>query len=126
MPVYAIGNLRGLLNTDLEALQADITRLDNSLDPAYGSIWKAYHSWNREKRLNLDVRCRNGVCLYFNAEACADPSYDLLRLRDVSDLQKAKDDYETRLAEVENASQSKTTFLSRMSHEIRTPMNGII
>ncbi len=66
------------------------------------------------------------MCLYFNAEACADPSYDLLRLRDVSDLQKAKDDYETRLAEVENASQSKTTFLSRMSHEIRTPMNGII
>ena len=126
MPVYAIGNLRGLLNTDLEELKADITRLDNSLDPAYGSIWKAYHSWDREKRLNLDVRCRNGVCLYFNAEACADPSYDLLRLRDVSDLQKAKDDYETRLAEVENASQSKTTFLSRMSHEIRTPMNGII
>lgn len=26
----------------------------------------------------------------------------------------------------EEASQSKTTFLSRMSHEIRTPMNGII
>ena len=126
MPVYAIGNLRGLLNTDLEELKADITRLDNSLDPAYGSIWKAYHSWDREKRLNLDVRCRNGVCLYFNAEACADPSYDLLRLRNVSDLQKAKEDYETRLAEAENASQSKTTFLSRMSHEIRTPMNGII
>ena len=126
MPVYAIGNLQGLLNTDLEELKADITRLDNSLDPAYGSIWKAYRDWDREKRLNLDVRCRNGVCLYCNVEACVDTDYDLLRLRNVSDLQQDRDQYESRLAEAENASQSKTTFLSRMSHEIRTPMNGII
>ena len=36
------------------------------------------------------------------------------------------EDYERKLMEAEEASQSKTTFLSRMSHEIRTPMNGII
>ena len=34
--------------------------------------------------------------------------------------------YEERLAKIEEESRSKTTFLSRMSHEIRTPMNGII
>ena len=34
--------------------------------------------------------------------------------------------YEERLAQSEEESRSKTTFLSRMSHEIRTPMNGII
>lgn len=34
--------------------------------------------------------------------------------------------YEKSLQKAEEASQSKTTFLSRMSHEIRTPMNGII
>ena len=34
--------------------------------------------------------------------------------------------YEDRLAQSEEESRSKTTFLSRMSHEIRTPMNGII
>lgn len=34
--------------------------------------------------------------------------------------------YEERLAQSEEESRSKTTFLSRMSHEICTPMNGII
>lgn len=43
-----------------------------------------------------------------------------------TDLHGHLEQYEHRLQDAEDASQSKTTFLSRMSHEIRTPMNGII
>lgn len=41
-------------------------------------------------------------------------------------LRNRRQCYEDRLAQSEEESRSKTTFLSRMSHEIRTPMNGII
>ena len=44
----------------------------------------------------------------------------------LTDLHGRLEQYEHRLQDAEDASQSKTTFLSRMSHEIRTPMNGII
>ena len=49
-----------------------------------------------------------------------DPDY----AADIPNLDKVED--KTKLMQVEEASQSKTTFLSRMSHEISTPMNGII
>ncbi len=47
-------------------------------------------------------------------------------LRRSTTLHQQIEKYEKSLQKAEEASQSKTTFLSRMSHEIRTPMNGII
>lgn len=55
-----------------------------------------------------------------------DGCYDLVRIYRTTEIHKKDEDYEQRLSETEEVSQSKTTFLSRMSHEIRTPMNGII
>ena len=51
---------------------------------------------------------------------------DLVTIYRSTDLHGRLEQYEHRLQDAEDASQSKTTFLSRMSHEIRTPMNGII
>ena len=51
---------------------------------------------------------------------------DLITIYRSTDLHGRLEQYEHRLQDAEDASQSKTTFLSRMSHEIRTPMNGII
>lgn len=60
-----------------------------------------------------------------SAERSGDGRCDLLTFRDVTVYRRRMEDYEKRLLDAEEASQSKTTFLSRMSHEIRTPINGI-
>lgn len=44
----------------------------------------------------------------------------------ITQIHERLSEYEKKLEQAEEVSQSKTTFLSRMSHEIRTPMNGII
>lgn len=51
---------------------------------------------------------------------------DVATLRRSTTLHQQIEKFEKSLQKAEEASQSKTTFLSRMSHEIRTPMNGII
>lgn len=55
-----------------------------------------------------------------------DDGYDLFCFSRTTGLCGRIEQYEERLAQSEEKSRSKTTFLSRMPHEIRTPMNGII
>ena len=52
--------------------------------------------------------------------------YDFFIFRDVTQEKQYQSALEGELEQAEEASRSKTTFLSRMSHEIRTPINGII
>lgn len=52
--------------------------------------------------------------------------YDLFCLSRTTGLCGRIEQYEERLAQSEEESRSKTTFLSRMPHEICTSMNGII
>lgn len=56
----------------------------------------------------------------------ADGAYDLISFSRSTELHDQIERYENCLSQVEEESQSKTSFLSRVSHEIRTPMNGII
>ena len=48
------------------------------------------------------------------------------RLKAMEDLEKSKADLQQALFTAQEASRSKTIFLSNMSHDIRTPMNAII
>lgn len=57
---------------------------------------------------------------------CPDGKYDLFCFLRKTEDRKRLEEYQKKLDQAEEASQFKTSFLSRMSHEIRTPMNGII
>ena len=128
MPVYTVGNLREVLGVTLTRLREDATSLLAGLDDekARKQRWKTYLDWDGAKPLVAEAAMQNGRWVRFIAHRSRNDNYDLIFGRDITHEHQRLEDDKTKLMQVEEASQSKTTFLSRMSHEIRTPMNGII
>jgi signal transduction histidine kinase/CheY-like chemotaxis protein len=128
MPVYTVGNLREVLGVTLTRLREDAASLLAGLDDETErkQRWKTYLDWDGAKPLVAEAAMQNGRWVRFIAHRSQNDNYDLIFGRDITREHQRLEDDKTKLMQVEEASQSKTTFLSRMSHEIRTPMNGII
>lgn len=128
MPVYTAGNLREVLGVTLTRLREDAASLLAGLDDETErkQRWKTYLDWDGAKPLVAEAAMQNGRWVRFIAHRSRNDNYDLIFGRDITHEHQRLEDDRTKLMKVEEASQSKTTFLSRMSHEIRTPMNGII
>ena len=128
MPVYTAGNLREVLGVTLTRLREDAASLLAGLDDETErkQRWKTYLDWDGAKPLVAEAAMQNGRWVRFIAHRSRNDNYDLIFGRDITYEHQRLEDDKTKLMQVEEASQSKTTFLSRMSHEIRTPMNGII
>lgn len=128
MPVYTVGNLREVLGVTLTRLREDAAGLLAGLDDETErkQRWKTYLDWDGAKPLVAEAAMQNGRWVRFIAHRSRNDNYDLIFGRDITHEHQRLEDDKTKLMQVEEASQSKTTFLSRMSHEIRTPMNGII
>ena len=128
MPLYAVGDLAELLGLPLESLQEDLAAvLPNMADgEAARSLWKTYQHWDGTAPLHRELQRTDGEWLTVDFRRLQDEDVNLVTIYRSTDLHGRLEQYEHRLQDVEDASQSKTTFLSRMSHEIRTPMNGII
>lgn len=128
MPVYTVGNLREVLGVTLTRLREDAASLLAGLDDETErkQRWKTYLDWDGAKPLVAEMAMQNGRWVRFIAHRSRNDNYDLIFGRDITREHQRLEDDKTKLMQVEEASQSKTTFLSRMSHEIRTPMNGII
>ena len=128
MPVYTAGNLREVLGVTITRLREDAASLLAGLDDEKErkQRWKTYLDWDGAKPLVAEAAMQNGRWVRFIAHRSRNDNYDLIFGRDITHEHQRLEDDKTKLMQVEEASQSKTTFLSRMSHEIRTPMNGII
>ena len=128
MPVYTAGNLREVLGVTLTRLREDAASLLAGLgdETERKQLWKTYLDWDGVKPLVAETAMQNGRWVRFIAHRSRNDNYDLIFGRDITHEHQRLEDDKTKLMQVEEASQSKTTFLSRMSHEIRTPMNGII
>ena len=128
MPVYTVGNLREVLGVTLTRLREDAASLLAGLDDETErkQRWKTYLDWDGAEPLVAEAAMQNGCWVRFIAHRSRNDNYDLIFGRDITHEHQRLEDDKTKLMQVEEASQSKTTFLSRMSHEIRTPMNGII
>ena len=127
-PLYAEGDPEDLLGVSLQQLQEDIRTIFSSLreDGAGDKLWQKYNTWDGISIFSEEFVQKNGEWIRFQAKRCAEESYDLLFFERITKMHEQISEYEKKLEQAEEVSQSKTTFLSRMSHEIRTPMNGII
>lgn len=128
LPLYAEGDPEDLLGVSLRQMQEDIRSLFGNLrETAAGdSLWQKYDKWDGVTDFSEEFVLQNGEWIRFRAKRCSEETYDLLFFERITEVHEQIAEYEKKLAETEEISQSKTTFLSRMSHEIRTPMNGII
>ncbi len=128
LPLYAEGDPEDLLGVNLEQLQEDICNIFSNLqeEGAGDKLWQKYDTWDGVSVFSEEFVQKNGEWIRFQIKRCAEESYDLLFFERITQVHEEIAEYEEKLAQAEEASQSKTTFLSRMSHEIRTPMNGII
>ena len=124
--LYAAGSLTALTGLTAEQIRQDAAIFYQNIVPAQArAIRKAFQSWNGQEMLRLCFACsETNIWLEMTAKNSADGQYILLILRDATAEKAVEDDLRAQLAEAENASEAKTTFLSRMSHEIRTPING--
>lgn len=128
MPVYASGHFRDMFGVSFEDVRGDMALLNSNFENKGKSfdIWEKYRKWDGKKAWNEEFSLKNGEWVRLHLDPRENSRYDLLSFYYITELHKEIEDYEMRLSQADEASQSKTTFLSRMSHEIRTPMNGII
>ena len=128
MPVYASGHFKDMFGVSLEDIKGDMALLNSNFENKGKSfdIWKKYREWDGKEAWNEEFNLKNGEWVRLRLNPRENSKYDLLSFYYITELHKEIEDYEIRLSQADEASQSKTTFLSRMSHEIRTPMNGII
>ncbi len=128
MPVYASGHFKDMFGVSLEDVRSDMALLNSNFENKGKSfdIWEKYRKWDGKEAWNEEFSLKNGEWVRLHLDPRENSRYDLLSFYYITELHKEIEDYEMRLSQADEASQSKTTFLSRMSHEIRTPMNGII
>ena len=128
MPVYASGHFKDMFGVSLEDVRGDMALLNSNFENKGKSfdIWEKYRKWDGKEAWNEEFSLKNGEWVRLHLDPRENSRYDLLSFYYITELHKELEDYEMRLSQADEASQSKTTFLSRMSHEIRTPMNGII
>lgn len=128
LPICAAGDMQSLLGVTFEQLRQDVMLLVDVLEDGQNgvSVWKKYRAWDGAQPFETVLRTKNGEWVQLNVTRGEDNGYDLLCLSRTTGLCGRIEQFKERLAQSEEESRSKTTFLSRMSHEIRTPMNGII
>ena len=128
MPVYGTGNLQTILGVSLLEIQDDIAVFEHIAKDlsVIERIWKDYQTWDGNHPFGAQFQLKNGQWIQVSVRRSSSGVYDQFAFYIITEMYKKMEDYERKLMEAEEASQSKTTFLSRMSHEIRTPMNGII
>ena len=127
-PVYAVGRTEDFLGLTLEELQEDIGRWSKDFQNQNeaGKTWEKYLSWDGAEPVSMEAELKNGEWIKISVKRTGEAAYDIFSFEKTTQFHEKMEQYELLLNREQEASQAKTTFLSRMSHEIRTPMNGII
>lgn len=128
-PVYYTENLEEIAGISGQQLYTDFEQLGRTMEhKAFRELWQSYTNWDHEGKLETEyqLKQKTEVRLRLTIIPDTESGYDFFVFQDISEEKQEQEELMDKLHVAEEASQSKTTFLSRMSHEIRTPINGII
>ena len=130
--LYVSPNFERLTGVSEELFRANLEVLRKLISTKKSrEITRKLEQWNGTDRLEIEAdyhrlgeeqMLRAKLELY-NVE---NPSGYLLRMADITEEHRIRQEMYSDLQKAKRESQSKTDFLSQMSHEIRTPMNGIL
>lgn len=123
-PVYVSDQFEQTFHIKREQLRTDFDNILTLLGADKRKFLKEYKEWNHKKPLDVRYGVTDGRSIRIYVEDMQE--YLLITLQDESAYAAELAELNRKLLDAEDASDSKTSFLSRMSHEIRTPMNGII
>ena len=128
LPVYASSNFKHITGLTLEDLQEDVTSLEKQIKKysSKKSFWNDFKDWDGVGELTNEAQLKNDEWIKMIVRRSEDGLYNISFFERTTETHRKLEEYERRLKQEHEASESKTTFLSRMSHEIRTPMNGIM
>ena len=127
--VYFTQNFEEVVGLAPQRIEDDFESLRELMSvKEYKRFLQEYTNWNRENPLAFDYQAPTYKDRWMRMMVLSGSkdNFDFFIFRDVSIEKQYQNQLEDQLLHAEEASQSKTTFLSRMSHEIRTPINGII
>ena len=128
-PVYYTDNFAEVVGISGEQLYTDFQMLRQTMDrKVFKELWQDYTQWNHEGKLETEYQSKQADSPRLRLMIIPDEKegYDCFIFQNISEEKQKLQELEQKLLVAEDASKSKTTFLSRMSHEIRTPINGII
>ena len=128
-PVYYTENFAEVVGISGEQLYTDFQMLRQTMDrKVFKKLWQDYTQWDHEGKLETEYQSKQTDSPQLRLTIIPDENkgYDFFIFQNISEEKQKLQQLEQKLLTAEDASKSKTTFLSRMSHEIRTPINGII
>lgn len=127
-PAFITDNFEKMLHIDKEQFCSDVEILNDLTNKEVGKeFWRAYAKWDGSAPLCREFRLKDEEqWMKLCVTRMENKEYDLFVFSDITEEKGQIKELESQLKEAEDASQYKTSFLSKMSHEIRTPMNGII
>ena len=83
-------------------------------------------SWSGEAEFNTYTKKKLYGYVNTNIFTSTESEYQVMSIRDITERRESRDEMIQIKINSEQATRSKTRFLSSMSHELRTPLNGII
>ena len=130
--LYVSPNFEKLTGVSEELFRSDLEVLRKLISTKKSrEITRKLENWNGTDPLEIEADYHKlGEETYSRAKLelydVKDPSGYLMRMADITEEHRIRQEMYLDLQKAKKESQSKTDFLSQMSHEIRTPMNGIL
>lgn len=125
--IFISKNFENVFHIEKKRIEIDLQVLKKLVNRnVFKNFLETYKQWDRKKVLHYSFQLENEQRWFIlSITALQQGKYELFAFLDNTENKKRELAYQKQVADANDQSQYKASFLSKMSHEIRTPMNGI-